>query len=509
MAIGPVNFGVGTALRGLNASTRQSNTALGRISSGLKINQGADNPAGLIISELLRSQASATSRALQNTTEAYNVMGIAEGGLASIQSNLESMRSLAIHSLNSGITSSGQTAANQSMMDSLLTSVQHTADTTNYAGQKLLDGSQSATYGLTDPDQLLASVVVDHVAQNGTDVTLTYAGGTANQAEKAHLETNFNNGSATLAEDQMFTVSGESGTYTFAFQAGTRLDDVAAVINTQSDRTGVTAYGIQNQGDGATELRLVSDQYGANASVRVDQRQGDAFAGQGSVAYDQGQDARLSVNGRSVLTDGLTARIADADLRATFQLNAGDTNTPTLAQTGYDQDTLTDASASAAVSLTNVQGGMQLQLGGGSHAADRTTASLPDASTRALGQVTVDGKSYSLDDLRSGGAASLANDPVLALQVIDQAIKDVAGARANVGAFQAHTLETNANNLAIEFMNLTASESAIRDADIAAEITDLTSANLLQQMAMRMIRKANEQSQMSVASLLGGAGRTA
>jgi flagellin len=97
--------------------------------------------------------------------------------------------------------------------------------------------------------------------------------------------------------------------------------------------------------------------------------------------------------------------------------------------------------------------------------------------------------------LASGGALS-------AISSIDAAINNISTARANYGAVQ-NRLEHRLNNLATYQENLTASESRIRDVDMAAEMTNYTKENILQQAGTSMLAQANQAPQ-SVLSLLRG-----
>jgi flagellin len=94
-----------------------------------------------------------------------------------------------------------------------------------------------------------------------------------------------------------------------------------------------------------------------------------------------------------------------------------------------------------------------------------------------------------------GGGGAVSN-----ISVIDNAIKNVSTARANFGAVQ-NRLEHRLNNLATYQENLTASESRIRDVDMAAEMTKFTKLNILQQAGTSMLAQANQAPQ-GVLSLL-------
>ena len=97
--------------------------------------------------------------------------------------------------------------------------------------------------------------------------------------------------------------------------------------------------------------------------------------------------------------------------------------------------------------------------------------------------------------LLSGGGLS-------AVATIDTAINNISTARANYGAVQ-NRLEHRLNNLATYQENLTASESRIRDVDMASEMTNYTKENILQQAGTSMLAQANQAPQ-SVLSLLRG-----
>jgi flagellin len=120
-----------------------------------------------------------------------------------------------------------------------------------------------------------------------------------------------------------------------------------------------------------------------------------------------------------------------------------------------------------------------------------------------LGQVEIDGTTYTLQDVLGGGTASLAKDPVIAMKVISQAIDDVSTLRARIGAFQKNMLQTNVNSLNVAVENITATESAIRDANMATESAEYSKNQILVQAGTAMLAQANTISQ-NVLQLLGG-----
>lgn len=125
-------------LRQSNASLEQSLT---RLSTGLRINTGKDDPAGLIASENLRSDITSIQRAITNTDRANQVIATADSALGRVSTLLNDIRGLVTESANSGALSDEQLAANQLQVDSSLEALNRIAQTTTFQGRRLLDGS--------------------------------------------------------------------------------------------------------------------------------------------------------------------------------------------------------------------------------------------------------------------------------------------------------------------------------------------------------------------------------
>ena len=129
------------AQRNLAAANASVNKSMERLSTGLKTNRGADDPAGLIASERMRSEKVALSSAITNASRATNLIGTAEGALNEINSLLLDVQSMVNTAANSGVMTSEEVAANQLQIDEALSSINRIADTTQFNGKKLLDGS--------------------------------------------------------------------------------------------------------------------------------------------------------------------------------------------------------------------------------------------------------------------------------------------------------------------------------------------------------------------------------
>src|ERR1700722_6205288 len=129
------------AQQGLASSQSALQTSLQRLSTGLRINSGADDPAGLIVSQGLQSEMAGLNQAVSNSTQANNVVSTAEGALGEVSSLLLNIKSLVVQAANSGAESQAEIQANQLQVDSAIQSITRISDTTSFDGLNLIDGS--------------------------------------------------------------------------------------------------------------------------------------------------------------------------------------------------------------------------------------------------------------------------------------------------------------------------------------------------------------------------------
>lgn len=125
----------------LQTSNRALQTALTRLSTGLRINTGSDDPAGLIASEALRSEITSLGKAISNTRRASQIISTADSALGQVSNLLNDIQGLVVEAANAGALSDDEIAANQLQIDSSLEAINRIAQTTTFQGRKLLDGS--------------------------------------------------------------------------------------------------------------------------------------------------------------------------------------------------------------------------------------------------------------------------------------------------------------------------------------------------------------------------------
>src|SRR5271170_4112027 len=137
-----INTNVASLIAQQNLANSQQSlqTSLQRLSTGLKINTGADDPSGLIASQGLQAEISGIQQAVDNSTQATNVVSTADGALSQVENLLQTIDGLVVQSANTGALSSTEISANQIQVDSAIQSITRIANSTTFDGLQLLDG---------------------------------------------------------------------------------------------------------------------------------------------------------------------------------------------------------------------------------------------------------------------------------------------------------------------------------------------------------------------------------
>jgi flagellin len=138
-----INTNVGALIANTNLAKSQGSLSksLQRLSSGMRINSGADDPAGLIASESLKSEIQGITTAVDNSTRASNVISTADAALSEVSNLLVSIKGLVVQAANTGGLSADEIQANQLQVDSAIASVTRIANSTSFGGLSLLNGS--------------------------------------------------------------------------------------------------------------------------------------------------------------------------------------------------------------------------------------------------------------------------------------------------------------------------------------------------------------------------------
>ena len=464
------NIGAQRAFNSVSSTNYEIGKSMNRLSKGLRIADASDDPAGLISSELFRAQLSSMDQAMRNNNEALNYAKTAENGLGEMNKLLSDARSLAVASGNSATLTATQLSANQDQLNSIVGSINRIAGSVTYSGRKLLDGSAGVTTQVSNGSK------VSGFSFGGTanTTTITQSGMiTINQTVAATAATYTS--TSTLSTGVVTTGNVSLNGVQFTLAAGASLASVAAQFNSASGQTGVTAA------VGTNNLIFTQTQTGTNRSVNFTDQNGSLSTAANTQARAVGVDATatLTVGGQSVLFTG--------------------------GQQGSDGLTLQDINGNK-LNITSGGNAVNTQLLGQVVAADstfqigfeRTTTanlSLRNMSAGQLGSGVVSGLTVNnLDVTSSTGAQN-------ALAVLDKAIDEVSQMRGRIGNFQRNVVETQQRSLSSMRENLANSESSIRDLDVAAEMTNYTKFQVMQQAGLSILGQAN-QNGSSVLSLL-------
>jgi flagellin len=464
-----------TAQRGLANSQKTLNNTLQRLSSGLRINRGADDPAGLIASEGLRSEISGINQAIDNSSRASNVISTAEGALGEVASLLLNVKSLVVQAANTGALSPDEIAANQLQVDSAVESITRISNTTTFAGLHLINGSLDyLTSGVNNAD-----IKALHVSQAnfGTNASIPVQIDVITSAQQADLEFR----TSSIASSVTLEITGNDGVQVLTFTSGTAASAIAFAVNGISDSTGVKAS-LLNSANATSGIKFESNGFGTRNFVSVTAQSGSFNVVDKTGAQKQravGVDAVATVNGALTVGDGLDIKL----------------NTNSL-----DMElTLDDSFGAGQTSFAITGGGALFQLGPQVSSNQQVNIGIQSVAASKLGDSDVG----FLNDLVTGGNATLVGGKSAdASKIIERAIKQVAVLRGRLGAFEKNTLDTNMNSLNVALENVTSSESSIRDADFAQETAALTRAQILTQAGTSVLATANSTPQ-SVLSLLG------
>lgn len=472
-----------TAIHQLTANNKSLTTSLERLSSGLRINRGADDPAGLIASESLRSEIRGITTAISNSERAINVISTADAALGEVSKLLLELKELTVQTANDGGLSDDEIEANQQQVDSLLVAIDRIANSTQFNGKKLLNGQLRYTInGQNQTNLPRLQVFGARVPDNGTlniDVAVTQS------AQTAQLNIDFGGGSGFQAGGSLsagngvtLEIRGSLGTTLLSFASGTTAGDIAQAVQNTAQLTGVSAVA------SASGLAFNSTRFGSSefVSVRAITGQFSVNTGDQGDNEDRGRDAQVFVNGQAASVKGLTASIRTAGLDLVTELSQ-----PFGTTLGSDSFAVTG-------------GGANFQIGPNVNADGRVSVGIESITTANLGTVQ-DGF---LSSLGTGGSAELVTPENLpaAERIVSAAITQISTLSGRLGGFQANQVETNLNSLRVALENVTASESAIRDTDYSQEVANLTRAQILLQSTTQTLGIANQIPQ-SVLSLLG------
>lgn len=500
-----------TAQRNLAASQMAMSTSMARLSSGLRINSAKDDAAGLAISERMTSQVRGLNQAARNANDGISLSQVAEGALGSASATLQRIRELAVQSANA-TNSASDRAALQAEVGQLTNELERIAQTTQFNGQNLLDGS------FTSADFQVGANANQRITATTANFSTTKYGGNRigylpaipgstkgdlmlGTSAAASIPPSATAGNTSRVVGGDFIINGSSGDATITYPAAASAKAVAALINAQAGVTNVSATALTEidlnnfapaatpVGSGSFSLSVTSNNTTAvTISFSTAGNTADGLASAISAFNDKssqtGVVAKLNSAGTGLTLTNLGG--ADIALKNNSATDTFDTVNVTV-DTTVNPATVTPTSVQVAVADTAIiTGAITLDsdktFGLSAGAAPQTTDFFK--TTTASSQL----QAVNAFDISNVDAANRT------LSAVDSALSAVNGQRAKFGALQSR-FEATILSLNTMSENVSASRSRIQDADFAMETANLARTQILQQAGTAMVAQANQQPQ--------------
>ena len=458
------NIAAINAGRNLNINNADVTKRIERLSSGLRINRGADDVAGLSVSEGMRSELLGMRQSIRNAEQGASLLQSAEGSLNEVSNMLIRMRELAVQSANSSLNDSNRMQQEFLMLEE---EIDRIALTTTYNKKMLLTGFGNA------------------VSQTGSVSTALQGFSGVNEISISGAVPGTYIFSDTSAEDNqiMLSITLDDGTQlsqsidvgsSLDRSEGTNLVATGTTFLANFDRLGVQVTMLGPEVDKtSTTLKSQVTGGGAGGNIIID---GDAFP------ISPGESlANIAARMNTVLGGLSTPGFAvfDANLNEIQIETAGNTFVDsgnilnTIAANSYIDGRLDGKR----IVIEQSEGGV-LQVGPNNDDSNRLSVTIGDM--RASGPILN----------LSGVSVATIESSKSAIGRIDWAIQAVARQRGDLGAM-VNRLQFATQYLESAIENTQAAESAIRDADVAEEVAQFTSSQIMTQAATAMVAQAN------------------
>lgn len=498
-----VNNLASSAAQGRLATTNTSlNKTLQRLSSGLRINKSGDDAAGLAIANSFRSDSAVLTQGVRNANDGLSTLQIIDGGLNTISGLLDRAASLSSQSASGTFTGNRDTL--QAELGKVFNEINRQSQNIGLGGATGTDEGRFNKAinvfigGGANATAAGNSVAVDlsnsRVDQTGLGLNnLNIGQGTGNVTGNRDISAGI-----TAAETLSFQTVGSSGqlsTFNVTLSAGATSSNVLDTINNDAN---AQSAGITASLDSNGKLVLASANIFTVGSSKAD------AAGQTGIAGASAAINDVAVSGAAnSVTETVAAAAAAGSQTVSF----------TGEQIGFAN---TSKNVSFATSATIATGAANLVAAVNGDTALRS-AGVFAVKTKANGTEVkfVSLKSFNVAVTDDTGAAAGANNNITAqpptaaaagvltggeqgakdaLAAIKSAIASLGSVQGKVGAGQ-NNLEQAIELASNQIVNFQAAESSIRDADVAAEASNMSRLNTLQQAGVAALAQANQSSQ--------------
>ena len=441
----------------LNKANDRLSASLERLSSGYKINSAEDSPVGAAMSQKMKTQLRGLDRAIQNASDGISVVETAEGALNEVTDMIQRMRQLSVQGANGTMSAQDR----QSLMDEikqLQNEIDRSSNDTEYNTRGLINGDLSRrTY--TDMAGVRSTYISDAVPAGAYKVIVnkeaTYSTLKSNQNRPVDVPV------TGIEVDGTIAVNGESVT----IEKGDTIDEVLDKIKSVADLSDISvSY------DG-TVITFKSDILGSNYPIDISCTK--------ELADKLGLEMKKSAQGKDadIILDTSANNIFKFPDSTTLEVDGN--NITFSASGGFEMRVVIDEGTIAAPSVVMVRtldiGTMVIQMG--ANEGQVMVINIPEVSCAAMG----------IDKLNLHTEAGCDR----AIGMCDVALKYISSVRSKLGAY-ANRMEHAVNSLNVTTENMTAALSRIEDVDMAKEMTNFTSQNVITQAANSMLAQANQ-----------------
>ncbi len=466
------------------------NNAIQQLSSGYKINSSADDPAGLATANQYAGEITQLTQGVQNANDGTSTLQIADGGLSNISQILGRLQTLASESA-SGTFQGNRTTVNNEYQG-LLTEINRQAANIGLNTGGVNNTNLTVFTGGGGASQANSQVTVNlSGSQNAVDATALGIATTS----VAGGGTGISGNSVNLSDTAALFLSG-SATQAFTFNVNTGTGNQAVTVNVTGTGSGlsgtqvITSLNNQLQAYGITASIGSSGtlQFGGTTAFSV------ATTGASGGITTTGAGTAINTANNSVTSTAFAAVTGGAE-NFTVQNGSGSFNV-SLSATNAG----TTAAAVAAINTALAGSGINAVI-----APDTTDISLQSSNSFSVNetQLGTGGLFTALGAQTYVAASTSASDTgnaLAALSALTTAISNLGLVQGNVGAGE-NKLQYASNLAQSQITNVSAAESGIRDADVAAAAANLTKAQVLQQTSLAALSQANSAPQ-SVLALL-------
>ncbi len=473
----------------LNRTQSAQSNVLTQLSTGLRINKGSDDPAGLIALANLNAELTAVNAGIANNQRTDALLSTADAALAEVSSLLSEIEAMVAASTNEDALSASEIAANQSQIDSAIQSIDRIMRTTTFNGKRLLDGSLAINTTGVDSTKI-ENLKVFSRGQSTTATTMTATITASAQAASAAFGTPYFTAAGTninTSGTTQLSITGTLGNAVITLGSGLTRTGIIDAINDATAMTGVSASRDGNQ------IELNTNGVGTDEFIIIDVLSGgvlNSHVGAGSTSSiietsrQIGVDAAVTVNGQTANVDGLDVSFTANGISLQYSL-----------EEDYGFGRIANRSNTDTFNI-EVTGGATFQLGADTNT--RQTIGISELFTHRLGGGDSGGF---LSDIKGGGIADLNTDVATALKVAKKAIGDVATARGRIGSFIKFQVQTSLNSLEATKVQLSNATSIIGDTDYAAATAELNKQSVLLSSGISLLGLANQQAGQILALL--------